>query len=748
MLALVLAVSVTACGGNEASTETAEVTEQTEVTEEPEEEPAEEAEPEEKVEEEAPEQEPLPEGNMILNPGFDNGKGEWTTYLNGGKAVLDVNDEAQLVIDIQEKGRLDHSVQAYYDGISLDDGVIYKFAFDMAVTVPRTVVWRIQLNGGDYAAYFLEEIKVESTEMQHYEYELKMEGASDPAPRLCFNVGEYEGDGELGAHQILLDNFEFSVLDGSGRVGVQAAIETPDINLSQVGYLPEQTKVATFRGDSIGTEFEVVDATSGESVFAGKITNEGKNTPSQENCAIGDFSALTTEGTYKVVNENCGESYEFTIGADVYDELLDDVLRMMYLQRCGVELTEDLAGDFAHDACHTGSAIVYGSDAAKDVSGGWHDAGDYGRYVVSGAKTVADLLMAYEAYPNAFDDDLNIPESGNGIPDILDEVKFELDWLLKMQESNGGVYHKVTCKNFPSTVLAVEETEQLYLSPISNTATGDFAAVMAMAARVYKDVDSVFADTCLNAAQKALEYLEANPDAEGFKNPDDVVTGEYPDAKFADEHFWALAELYKTTGDSAYNDKIKEFNTLALAQGLGWEAVGYYGMYTYLSCDNADAKLVDEINGIFDFSVKTMNENKAGDAYSSTLGDVYPWGSNMSIANNGMVYLMTGNQAEAESQLAYLLGNNANSYCFVTGYGSLSPEHTHHRPSQVLGTTMKGMLVGGPNSNLEDPYAQATLKGAPKAKCYADNEQSFSCNEITIYWNSPLVYLIAGVAEK
>ena len=630
MLCLVLAVSVTACGNSQSAPATLDVTEQTEqaeVTEE-EEEPVQEAEPEKEeekeAEEEAPALDPLPEGNMIQNPDFAQGKGDWTTYLNGGNALLDANDQEQLVIDIQKTGSLDYSVQAYYDGISLEDGVIYKFAFDMAVTTPRTVVWRIQLNGGDYSPYFLEEFKVESTEMQHYEYELKMEGASDPAPRLCFNVGAYEGDGELAPHQIILDNFEFSVLDGSGRVGAQAAVETPDINISQVGYLPDQTKVATFRGDSIGTEFEVVDAASGKSVFTGKITGEGENASSGENCAVGDFSALTTEGTYKVVNEGCGESYEFTIGKDIYGELLDDTLRMMYLQRCGVEVTQDLAGDFGHDACHTGSAIVYGTDTAKDVSGGWHDAGDYGRYVVSGAKTVADLLMAYEAYPDAFDDDLNIPESGNGIPDILDEVKFELDWMLKMQESNGGVYHKVTCKNFPGTVLAVEETEQLYLSPISNTATGDFAAVMAMAARVYKDMDPAFADTCLNAAKNALAYVEANPDAKGFKNPEDVVTGEYPDENLDDEYFWALAELYKTTGDSSYNDKIKEIDTAGLAKGLGWEAVGYYGMYTYLSCENADTKVVNDINGIFDEAVKAMDANKASDAYGSTLGDVYP----------------------------------------------------------------------------------------------------------------------------
>lgn len=739
MLCITLVCLATACGAKTEKPAQQEAVEAAGQVQQPAEEPAEESEKEEPAVE-------LSADNMIQNPDFAEGVGTWMTYLENGEGTIDVNPEGQLVIDVANAGTLDYSVQAYYDGIVLDEGVVYKFAFDMAASKPRTVVWRVQLNGGDYSPYFMEEIAA-TTQMQRYEYEFKMEKPSDPAPRLCFNVGMYEADGDLGAHQIYLDNFEYYVLDDSGKVAAGAGMELPNVNISQVGYLPMQQKKATLRGEEIGETFEIFDVATNECVYTQTIDDalESDNLSAGEHCAVVDFSDFTTEGTYKIVADGCGESYEFKIASDVYDQLLDDTLRMMYLQRCGQELSGDLAGDYAHPVCHAEGAVIYGTDTATDVSGGWHDAGDYGRYVVSGAKTVADLLLAYEKYPEAFDDDLNIPESGNGIPDILDEVKYELDWLLKMQAEDGGVYHKVTCKNFPGTVFPQEETEQLVISPVSNTATGDFAAVMAMAARSYKEIDPAFADTCLGAAKKAMEYFEANKGAKGFTNPSEIVTGEYPDDNETDEYFWALAELYKTTGDATYGDKIKECKIEEIPQGLGWQAVGLYGLYTYMSCKDADVTVKSAVSSALESAVTQIEEKRIADTYGSTLGEEYPWGSNMTIANHGMLYLIMEMEDEASSQLSYLLGNNANSYCFVTGYGTLSPTGTHHRPSQATGKTMKGMLVGGPNSNLEDPYAQATLKDAPPAKCYVDNEQSFSCNEVTIYWNSPLVYLIAGM---
>ncbi len=694
------------------------------------------------------------DGNMIANGDFSEGIGTWMTYLNGGDGSIGVNDQGQMEIDVQRCGDLDYSVQAYYDGFALDKGGVYHFAFDMAVDTPRTVVWRMQINGGDYHEYFTDSIQA-TTELTHYEYDLTMEQDSDPAPRLCFNVGKYDGDGDLGAHKIAIDNLELRLTDDSNVVKGEANEDTTQIRLNQVGYQPQDFKKAVFTSDSIGNEFEVVKAGSGESVFKGQITDKKMNENSGENTGVGDFSQVTTPGTYQIISEGLADSYEFTISDDAYADLLKSLTYMVEMQKCG-ELPGTAGGEFAHPACHNTKATVYGTSEKIDVSGGWHDAGDYGRYVVSGAKAAADLLIAYEEYPQAFGMDQTAPDS---IP-VLSLTKYELDWMLKMQRADGGVYHKVTCANFPGTVMPQDETEELIVSPVSNAATGDFAAVMAMAARLYKD-DSGYANTCLEAAKKAYSYLQEHKRERGFKNPDDIVTGEYPDMNCQDEIVWSAAELFKTTGDASYEADLQEEMSKANLKGFGWAAVGGYGCYSYMTNEKANPQIKDALmakwNEALDEAVNAANN----DAYDCSITGEYPWGSNMTVANNGMMFALAskldgvkGTEKEkqylqlADAQLSYLLGNNATGYCFVTGYGSKSPEHTHHRPSQALGKTMPGMLVGGPDSNLEDPYATAVLKDKPRAKCYVDNDQSYSCNEITIYWNSPMVALLASIISK
>lgn len=693
--------------------------------------------------------------NMIENADFSSGVGNWLTYLNGGEATLLTNEDGQLVIRVADCGNLDYSVQAYYDGFGIDQGVVYKFSFDLAVSKPRTVVWRIQLNGGDYHAYFDDTIQA-TTDMQHYEYEVTMTEPSDPAPRLCFNVGVYDQDGDLGEHDIYIDNLELCMLDASNKTDAGMTNTEMSIDVNQVGYRTRDTKIATLRKDAISKEFQVIDVKTEEVVFTGTLTDEKETEVVGEKTMTGDFSSVTEPGTYKLRSGDA-ESVTFVIADNAYDELLKDVVHMFYLQRCGENLLADLAGDFAHPACHTGKAQIYGTNQTKDVSGGWHDAGDYGRYVVAGAKAVADLLLAYEENPEAFLDDTGTLESEKGQADLLDEVKYELCWMLKMQDENsGGVYHKVTCANFPGTVLAQEESEPLILAPVSNCATGDFAAVMAMASRIYEEKDKEFANQCLMAAKRALSYLEEHKTDAGFSNPPDIVTGEYGDGQCNDELFWALAELYKTTGEKAYQSRLAELGAENMNVAFGWADVAGYGMKTYLSCEEKDEALADVYRMALSNAADALCQTIQGDPYRSSIASVYPWGSNMTIANNGMLLCLLAKEkkqdaqryyAFAQSQLSYLLGTNANSYCFVTGYGAQSPNHTHHRPSQAIAKTMKGMLVGGPNSNLEDPYAKAALSGKPNAKCYADNEQSYSCNEITIYWNSPLVYLLAVLVK-
>lgn len=763
ILAMVMVIGVTGCGekNGEPVTETAATTEAEPATEETTEETTEES------------TEELPQGNMIKNGDFSDGTNGFNTYTNGGSCNIGVNG-GELAVDIASVGKVEHGVQIYYDGFEMTQGVEYQFSFDVHSTMDRDLEWRIQINGGDYHAYY-SEIVSSTSEVQHVSAVFKMEEASDPAPRLCFNMGYMPSMEEAGVkpenveeHTVMLDNIELTVADASAAVADTSKVEVPKVKVNQLGYQTSDKKVAVFSDlEDEETAFQVVNADSGEVVYEGELTEKVPDKGSGEMIQTGEFTELDKEGTYKVVSKNGEESYAFEIKDDVYDEAFHQLIKMLYLQRCGTALGDE-AGDFAHPACHTAEAVIYGTDKKIDVSGGWHDAGDYGRYVVSGAKAVEDLLLAYELYnvEATLSGTTQFPDQdGNGLSDLLDEVKYELDWMLKMQDKeSGGVYHKVSCKVFPETVMPQDETDELIVCPLSKTASADFAAVMAKAGALFekcgKGEYAAYGKTCLDAAKKAFAYCEEHKNDRNFTNPEDVVTGEYADNESGDEYFWAAAELYKATKDSQYKDaaaemiqsgKIKNYGS------FGWADVAGYGAYALLTTDEllADSSnLYRDVETAFFAAAKEAVAVCQENGYMAARGASYEWGSNMGIANTGMLLCMAYEldpvkdyAVYAKTQLDYLFGVNATGYCFVTGEGTLFPEHPHHRPSQVLEKSMPGMLVGGPDSALEDPYAKAVLQDTPAAKCYADNAQSFSCNEVTIYWNSPLIYLMMATRK-
>jgi endoglucanase len=688
----------------------------------------------------------ISDGDKSIELTFDNDTEDFVRYMNGGDEEIS-NVDGELCVDILKTGNLDYANQVYYDGFKLYEGCVYTFSFDVHSDLDRKIEWRLQINGSDYHAYAGDIIDV-SSDVQHVTAEFTMNEDSDPAPRLCFNMGKAEGmTGDEGEHHIYFDNIVLEVKDSSSAQKIEALPEPMVVNINQVGYETSDTKIATISNVDAET-MDVINVDTGETVYTAQLSDMSYNRASDEQIKKGDFSEVTTPGTYKIVTNTGDESYEFPVNDTVYDDMYKDVILMLYNQRCGTELDSSISGDFAHDACHTGEAVVYGTDTKIDVTGGWHDAGDYGRYVVPGAKTIADLFLTYEdAGVDA--DDIGIPESGNGVPDVLDEARYELDWMLKMQDkSSGGVYHKVTCAVFPEVVMPVEETDQLIACPISNTATGDFAAVMAKASVLYAEYDKEFADTCLEAAKSAYEYLMNHEGEAGYTDPDDIETGTYPDNCSGDEYLWAAVELYIATGDTTYktyaDEKIESGKQVKY--GLGWADVGYYALYDYCVYDGSNSKAKELLISGADDVVKVAEKN----GYGASLYDSFPWGSNMTIANNGMLLIMADKIAGTDTyttyasyQKDYLLGRNSVSYCFVTGYGTRSPLNTHHRPSQVLEESMPGMLVGGPNSDLSDSYAKAVLSEMAPASCYVDNAQSYSCNEITIYWNSPLIYLLS-----
>ncbi len=679
--------------------------------------------------------------NLISNGTFDRNTTGWAIYTESGGSAALGREDAQLALNVTSVGTLSYAVQLYYDIIPLYENGVYHLSYEISSTTDRYVEAMIQQNGGTYQAYTWKGLNLTS-ETQTVDYTFTMTAETDIMAKLVFNCG-YENE-ELTEHTIYLDNVTLELVDDSEVDYTADAVYEPSIVVNQVGYYPDSEKIAVFRDITTETEFSVINADTEEVVYTDALYGETVNTSADETDYYGDFSAITETGTYYITCGELDNSYSFEIRDDVYDGLLDDTVRMLYLQRCGTEIEDDT---FGHEACHTTEATIYGTDETIDVSGGWHDAGDYGRYVVPAAKTIADLLYAYAANPTLYSDNSGIPESGNGIPDVLDEVRYGLEWMLKMQADSGGVYHKVTCENFPGYVMPEEETDELIVTPVSTTATADFCAVMAMAYEFYDEIDSDFAETCLMAAENAWSFLEENPSLI-FDNPEDITTGEYGDTSDKDERYWAVAQLYRATGEDTY---LTELEGMTARTGLDWSTVGDYGNIAILTMDEIDTtstaytKAETALLNQADKYVTTTENSAYGIAISS-----FNWGSNMTIANAGVIlglaYQLTGTEAYltcAQSNLNYLLGENPNGVCYVTGYGTVSPENPHHRPSMAQEQAMPGMLVGGVNSNLEDSAAVAYLSDTPAAKCYVDNSESYSTNEVTTYWNSSLIYLLS-----
>ena len=514
-----------------------------------------------------------------------------------------------------------------------------------------------------------------------------------------------------------------------------------EIFINQIGYRSDDNKIVfvskAAKGDA--ENFEVCEKAGGKTVFTGPLVQAPEDAESGGGYFTGDFSSVQTAGEY-FIKVGGQESFGFKLAEDVYDAVTLSTLKYFTDSRCGQGI------------CHTGEAEIYGTDEKKNVQGGWHDAGDYGRYVVAGTKTVMDLLLGYKKCPEAFKDF-----------DLLAEVRFELEWLLQMQREDGAVYHKISCYHFCAFIMPQDEKDQLVLAPVSTAATADFAGCLAYASAFYKDSDPAFADILLQAALKAQNYLFSHDD-EFYINPPEITTGGYGDRDVRDERYFALCALFGATGDVNYlnhaikyrEDKKKDKPdpkhpwNCGWQEGFGWPFVSGYGTECLLEkSDQIPADLLAEIHsGIIAQAEKYLETSQAS-AFKYCSKFVF-WGSNGAICDLAHIlfiaYDLTGREDfynAAKAQVDYILGCNPLNYCYVTGEGTKSVLHPHHRPSGARKAVYPGMLAGGPCGALLDAYAKEHLTGQPPLKCYADAEPSYSTNEVAIYWNSALVYCLA-----
>jgi endoglucanase len=547
---------------------------------------------------------------------------------------------------------------------------------------------------------------------------------------------------------------------------------TTDIKLSQVGYPAGARKLAFVAGGAPAATFTVVRADDGARVLRGCLSEPVADTDSGDQVRTADLSALDRPGRYVIEVPGVGRSLAFEIGDDVFARALYLSLRSFYGQRCGtvVDLGPEFPG-YRHPACHRAGAwhASSGRQGARPSIKGWHDAGDYGRYVVNSGIATGTLLWAFEMFGDRLKGlHLEIPESGDAVPDALDEVRWNLEWMLSMQDEDGGVFHKQTSERFPGFVMPQDDPGVSYVigtggPPFKGScATGDVAAVAAIAARVYQPYDAAFAEAALVAARRAWAWATAHP-TQAYLNPPGIGTGAYGDADCRDELLWAAAELWRTSGDAGagryFLEHERELRTSLRPDGPpGWANVAPFALWAYALSESGDPATRQAVRAASLAAADAIVARSAASGYRvSLVGSDYVWGSNGVAANYGLQLLVAHAMKPepryleaARDNLYYLLGRNPFSLSWVTRVGPNPFRHPHHRPSgaDANGEPWPGLLAGGPNRHRQDRTMERLLPHpTPPARMYLDEQDSYATNENAINWNAALVFLLAGASR-
>lgn len=615
----------------------------------------------------------------------------------------------------------------------------------------------------------------------------------DPA-QLTFQLGGADESWRFCLHAASLQS-------GQEPAAETAVAPTSAIRVNQLAYFPDGPKHATLvRKDPARVRWQLQSA-SGETVLKGSSKARGFDVSSELAVHDIDFSGFRASGDgYRLVVD--GEaSPPFSISSNAYGSLRADALGYFYKVRSGIEIKQDYAGEgYGRPAGHLGKSPnrgdtsvgcvdtrtarkVYGEAWScgykLNVSGGWYDAGDFGKYVVNGGIAAAQLLGVYERAlnqtrgrsPALADAVARIPEAGNGIPDILDEARWELDFLMSMQvpegEPDAGMaHHKVHGTNWAASPSFPHRDRELrVLHRPSTAATLNLAAAAAQGARLFLPFDREYSDRLLSAAVRAYHAAEANPALYAPYTDGSFGGGDYQDDDVSDEFYWAASELYLSTGDRIWLDRAKASphwdGPVFQAAGFDWRSVAALGR---LHLASVPSKLPIRDLKTVQSSVRDAAESYLRNQRTEAFGLMYSpgrfgWGSNHLVLQNMIVvataYDITGDkrylQAVRES-MDYILGRNALGISYVTSYGTTFAQRQH---SNMFAASIdpsypavpRGALAGGPNSGLADDYAISKLEGCAPQTCYVDDPRSFSTNEIAINWNAPLVWIASFLTD-
>ena len=708
--------------------------------------------------------------NLVANATFSDGTSlPWTSSFTepaaGSASVVD----GALCLQVSNRGFKDWDAQVRHREMTIQRGHKYSVSFVAYSTQPTTIRPKVGMQGPPFAEYWFEVLKLDQTPRK-FQACFHKSGADDSTAEFTFHVGGHLAEDVHGPFSVCIDDVRLEDADFIRPAKTTGAAPAA-VLVNQVGYFPGMVKLATVRtGGNTPQTWKLIDS-------AGKEVKSGQTQP------------MGLVGSDR--------SHPFSIGPRIYRKLKYDALAFYYHNRSGIEIVMPYAGQpqWARPAGHLSDSSVpcapeSGCGYRLDVSGGWYDAGDHGKYVVNGGISVWTLLNLYERTQYLgtsladFDDGrLNIPEHGNGVSDLLDEVRWEVEFLLKMQipsgERAGMGHHKIHDREWTALGMAPHEDKiPRLLYPPSTAATLNLAAVAAQSARIWQTIDPAFSRRCLAAAELAWRAAQSHPNL--LARPGGTGGGPYEDKQVTDEFYWAAAELFITTKKPEYKQFLAtspHYLKVAprlpstpeggnIASPMTWQEVASLGTISLATVPNS----------LGDHEVKTAQTaiTKAADAYMEILqkrgyrvpvdygkAGKAPWGSTSFLLNNLIVLALandfTGGKGYLNAVVAgmdYILGRNPMDQSYVTGYGSRPLQNPHHRfwshqSNQKYPSAPPGLVSGGPNSGLEDPYVKAAaLAGCAPEKCFADNIESWSTNEITINWNAPLAWVLAYLDEK
>jgi endoglucanase len=716
---------------------------------------------------------------QVKNGGFDDGTAGWFSYGTTSSGVRNG----------QFCGAVPGGLANPWDAgmgendITLLSGHEYAFSFDASADPGATVRVAVQLGVDPFTSFLTRDLPM-TTAGGHFAYTFTASQDTNQA-QVVFQVGA-----NATAYTLCIDNVS---LRGGEEKPPYVPDTGPRMRVNQVGYLPNGPKNATLVTDSTTAMPWQLHNATGDVVASGQTTPRGVDQASGQNVQTIDFSGYAVAGTGYTMVADGQTSYPFDISGSIYHQLRSDSLQFFYIQRSGIAIDGDLVGaQYARPAGHLGVAPNQGDtsvpcqpgvcDYRLDVHGGWYDAGDQGKYVVNGGIATAQLLSAFERTKIASsaasgaalgDSTLRVPERGNRVPDILDEARWELEFLLSMQVPDGQpkagmAHHKVHDRNWTGLPQAPYlDSQPRELHPPSTAATLNLAAVAAQGARLFAPYDKAFADRALIAAKKAYAAAKANPAV--FADPNDGTGGgSYSDNDVSDEFYWAAAELYLTTGSAAYLADVtaSPHNTANVfsATGFSWGSTAALGRLDLATVPSGlpaaeRTRIRQSVLSAADAFLGTAATQAYGLPMPGNAG-AYFWGGNSNILNNAVVLATAfdlSGQARyrdgAEQAADYILGRNALNESYVTGWGEKASQNQHTRMySHQLDATLPhppaGSIAGGANAGLDDPFAKQLLSGCKPMFCYVDDINSYSTNEVAINWNSALAWVASFLDDQ